>query len=233
MRKRVLYADDDAGVRAALRVVLSSAGYECRGVACGEEALAAVASFGPDLVVLDVMLPDLNGFEVCERLRTVDSSVPVLFLSAKGDVADRKEGLRCGADDFMAKPFDQEELLLRCAVLLRRSARGGTGHEMPAATDIGAGDVRLDLVRRECTVRGKKVQLTPKEFNILAYLAQRAGQPVSSEELVAAVWGAEWSGEPTGVAVYMRRIRGKIEDDPSHPDYLQTVWGVGYRFDAP
>ena len=227
---KVLYVDDDAGVRAALRVVLAAAGHECRGASNGEEALRESRTFRPDLVVLDVMLPDLNGFEVCERLRTVGEDVPVLFLSAKGDVDDRKEGLRCGADDYMAKPFDPEELVLRCAVLLKRARPSS---EPGGPSQVSVGDLLLDLSRMECKVGSERVQLTPKEFQILAYMARRVGLPVTQAELVESVWGPEWAGEPTGVAVYVRRIRGKIESDPSHPEYLQTVWGVGYKLDAP
>lgn len=228
---RILYADDDASLRAALKIILTAAGYECRGACDGGEAVEQVDAFEPDLLILDVMMPGLNGFEVCERLRAAGRMTPVLFLSAKGEAQDRKAGLRSGADDYVAKPFDPEELLLRIEALLRRA--GAVGRPGPSRDSLRVGDLELDLRRRECRRGGEAVRLTPKEFSLLAYLAEHAGEPVAQDELTEAVWGEDYAGETTGVAVYVRRIRGKLEPDPSHPAYLKTVWGVGYKLDAP
>lgn len=168
------------------------------------------------------------GFEVCERIRAQAPGVPVLFLSAKGEVEDKKTGLRSGADDYMIKPFDAEELLLRVAALLRRAGAAGPLRLASAAGVVTVGDLSVNFRRHEVERAGEKLSLTPKEFQILAYLAERAGEVVGQRELIEELWGSDYIGEPTSVAVYVRHIREKIERDPSRPTYLQTVWGVGY-----
>ena len=229
----ILIADDDASTRAALKVILSARGYSLCWATDGEKAVEVFNAAHPDLVILDVMMPVLNGFEVCEIIREQDESVPVLFLSAKGEIDDRKYGLRIGADDYMAKPFDPEELLLRVHALMRRARAQQQG----SATDVlprekhvvHAGAVEIDLRRREVRVEGRRAQLTPNEFLILALLADHAGDVVTQAEITEALWGKDYVGEPTSVAVYVRHIREKIEANPSMPVILQTEWGVGYR----
>lgn len=228
---RILYADDDASLRAALKIILTAAGHDCRGASDGKETLDLMESFCPDLLILDVMMPGLNGFEVCERIRESSGDVPVLFLSAKGEAQDRKAGLRSGADDYVAKPFDAEELTLRVEALLRRAKTAAS--EIRSDGILRVGDLEIDPRRRECRRAGAPVHLTPKELHMVAYLASHAREPVSQDELVCAVWGADYVGEPTGIAVYIRRIREKLEPNPAHPVYLKTVWGVGYMLDAP
>ena len=227
---KILFVDDDASMRAAMRIILTSQGYEYVGAEDGIQGLGLFATERPDLAILDVMTPGLNGFEACERIRAQAPGLPVLFLSAKGEVEDKKTGLRSGADDYMVKPFDAEELLLRVAALLRRAGVGGAD-TVPSAAEAGivtVGDLVVNFRRHEVERGGEKLALTPKEFQILAYLAERAGEVVSQRELVEELWGSDYVGEPTSVAVYVRHIREKIERDPSRPAYLQTVWGVGY-----
>ena len=222
---KILFVDDDASMRAAMRIILTSAGYGYVGAEDGARGLELFEAERPDLAILDVMTPGLNGFEVCERIRAAAPGLPVLFLSAKGEVEDKKCGLRSGADDYMVKPFDAEELLLRVAALLRRSA-GADPRGLPAVVEVG--ELTVNLRRHEVMRAGEKVPLTPKEFQIVAYLAERCGEVVSQRELVEELWGSEYVGEPTSVAVYVRHIREKLERDPSRPAYVQTVWGVGY-----
>lgn len=211
-----------------MRIILTSQGYEYVGAEDGVRGLELFAAEQPDLAILDVMTPGLNGFEVCERIRAQAPGVPVLFLSAKGEVEDKKTGLRSGADDYMIKPFDAEELLLRVAALLRRAGAAEPLRLASAAGVVTVGDLSVNFRRHEVERAGEKLSLTPKEFQILAYLAERAGEVVGQRELIEELWGSDYIGEPTSVAVYVRHIREKIERDPSRPAYLQTVWGVGY-----
>lgn len=224
---KILFVDDDASMRAAMRIILTAQGYEYVGAEDGVRGLGLFATERPGLAILDVMTPGLNGFEVCEHIRTQAPGVPVLFLSAKGEVEDKKTGLRSGADDYMVKPFDAEELLLRAAALLRRAGAAGPS-ESSSTGVVAVGDLSVNFRRHEVERAGEKLALTPKEFQILAYLAERAGEVVSQRELTEELWGTDYVGEPTSVAVYVRHIREKIERDPSRPAYLQTVWGVGY-----
>lgn len=229
---KVLFADDDANMRAAVRIILTSAGYEFVGATDGADALEVYASERPDLVILDVMMPRLNGFEVCERLRGRDPELPVLFLTAKGELDDKRAGFGSGADDYMVKPFEGDELLLRVAALLRRAHPGG-GSAAVGPNVLAVGGLALNIRRHEALLDGAKVDLTHREFQILAYLAEHGGDAVTKDELVEAVWGSEYAEEQVAVAVYIRHIREKIERDPSHPAYLTTVFRVGYRLQAP
>lgn len=227
---KILIADDDASTRAALKVILESAGYECCWARDGKHALDLFQSACPDMVVLDVMMPVLNGFEVCEEIRKEAPDIPVLFLSAKGEIEDRKCGLRIGADDYMAKPFDAEELLLRLNALTRRARATDSSNAVDTIpTAIKIGPIAVNLQKHRVTVHQKQIALTPNEFQIISLLAQHAGEVVTQKELIEAVWGDNFTGETTSVAVYIRHIREKIETSPSKPQFLQTVWGIGYR----
>ena len=190
----------------------------------------------PDLVVLDVTMPKLDGFELCSQIREDDPDVPILFLSAKSDVIDKKSGFRAGADDYVVKPFDEEELLLRVEALLRRvrlhaGEHSGQGDERHSGLmePVCVGDLVIDPRRHEVSVEGRVILLTPKEFQILALLAESPGEVYTQEELVKNLWGDEYEKDSVSIPVYVRRIRKKIEKDPSNPQYLQTVWSVGYR----
>lgn len=223
---KVLYADDDAGMRALVRRIVADAGYEFVGAVNGREALERFSEERPDLVVLDVMMPDLNGYEVCERIRARASSVPVLFLTAKGDIVDKSIGFNAGADDFLVKPFNAQELALRMKALLRRRGQGAAEAPMKLMFD----GLEIDMRTRKVVVRGRSVDLTPKEFHLLQLLATHPGEVFTRERLTEEIWGADYIGETAGVAVLVHRLRDKIEPDPVDPVHIQTVWRVGYRF---
>jgi DNA-binding response OmpR family regulator len=224
---RVLLVEDERDIGELVRVNLVHDGHLVEWVEDGAAALARAEVGGFDLVVLDVMLPGLDGFSFCKRLRTVDAETPILFLSALGDAADRVRGLQAGGDDYLPKPFDLRELLARVAALLRRRERA-------AAPVYGRGvlrldDARIDLKSGEVVAGGATRRLTGKEFEILRYLAERRGQVVRRGELLDKVWGP--AAEPTERTVdnFILRLRRAIEADPSRPKWLHTHRGIGYR----
>ena len=228
---KVLVADDEAGIRLLVGALLEEAGHEpllCDG---GEEALAAFFNGRPDIVILDIMMPKVDGYEVCRRIREADERVPVLFLSAKGDIVDKKIGFTTGADDYLVKPFNDEELLMRVEALARR-VRIAEDRPAADAERFILGDFEFDAIKHQITHRGSIVSLTPKEFQLLLHLAMHHGAVMSKEELIENVWGEEYVDEGIGIAVYIRKIREKIEDDPAKPKHLKTVWGVGYAFEG-
>lgn len=225
---KVLLADDEPSLLDALEIILRDAGFDVICAKDGREAIRLFKMEAPDIVVLDVMMPHVNGFEACEAIRRVNPDVPVLMLSAKGDIVDKKSGFRAGADDYVTKPFNDEEILLRLEALLRRlRLRSSEGPKLMEKVTIGG--LVIDPRRHEVSVDGCVVGLTPKEFQILALMADHPGQVFSNEELIESIWGKEYEDEAISIPVYVRRIRKKIEKDPSEPEYLQTVWRVGYK----
>jgi two-component system response regulator VicR len=225
---KILFADDDEGMRTLVEHIVLDAGHEFVCAEDGAEALALAESGRPDLLILDVMMPQLNGFEVCEKLREQKVSAPIILLTAKGDIVDKSIGFKAGADDYLVKPFIPQELQLRIEALLRRGTKGlSTGY---MADKLCYDDLEIDIKRRKVTVRGKNIDLTPKEFHILHMLASNPGVVFTREQLVEDIWGQQYSGEITGITVLVHRVREKIEVDPSNPHYIQTIWHVGYRF---
>ncbi|CAA9245581.1 MAG: Phosphate regulon transcriptional regulatory protein PhoB (SphR) [uncultured Acidimicrobiales bacterium] len=225
---RVLVVDDDQTVSEVVRRYLEREGYEVETVADGTTALRVALAHPPDLMVLDLMLPGLDGIEVCRRLRQ-SHQVPVIMLTAKGDVDDRVTGLEVGADDYVTKPFSPRELTARVGAVLRRVATVATDDQRPSV--LQAGNIRLDTASRRCWVDGNPVQVTTKELDLLAFLLRSPGRAWRREELLEHVWG--WTyGDTSTVTVHIRRLREKVEQDPTSPRHLQTVWGVGYRFEA-
>ncbi|TVR02948.1 MAG: DNA-binding response regulator [Spirochaetaceae bacterium] len=221
MNGRVLVVDDEADIVDVLCFALESAGYETRATGRGDDALAISAEWHPDLVILDIGLPGLSGLEVCPRL--TEAGVPVLVLSSHDRDDEVVEGLEVGAEDYVTKPFNHKELLLRVGKIIRRT-RANAAEEL-----VTAGDITVDLRRREVRVGGQEVHLTPTEFGIVALLARNPGQPVEVETLLREVWGtAEWTNGDEMVKVNIRRLRKKIEPDPQHPRYLLNRWGQGY-----
>jgi two-component system KDP operon response regulator KdpE len=220
---RVLVVDDDPAILRALRTNLTARGYDVRVAERGEEALQMAASHPFDLVILDLMLPGLSGLDVCRALRA-ESSVPILVLSARGEERTKVRALDLGADDYLTKPFGMDELLARVRALLRRPAAtestGGTLHVGALAADLDARQVRKD---------GVPVELTPREFDVLSYMMRHAGRVVTHRLLLGEVWGPEYHSETHYLRVFINRLRHKIEDDPTHPHYLITEPGVGYR----
>ncbi|MDT0165752.1 response regulator transcription factor [Actinotalea sp. AC32] len=224
MAPRVLVVDDDATIRDVVRRYLERAGHEVLLAVDGPGALRLAATGRPDLVVLDLMLPGMGGLEVCRRLRAT-TPVPVVMVTARTDEADRIAGLELGADDYVGKPFSPRELVLRVEAVLRRSgaAVGGGG----AMTD---GDLVVDLAAHEARRGGRALVLTAREFDLLAFLVRHPRTAYTRQDLLREVW--DWSfGDESTVTVHVRRLREKIEDDPSDPRRIVTVWRVGYRFD--
>lgn len=222
---RVLVVEDDTTVAAVVSRYLAREGYDVELTGDGAVALAKLQQVMPDLIVLDLMLPGIDGREVCRRVRAV-SDVPIIMLTALGETADRIAGLEVGADDYLAKPFSPRELVARVKNVLRRS---GTSAAAKAPAPLEVDGVVLDRRSRDVTVEGRPVDLTQREFDLLAFLMERPREVVSREVLLEHVWGYTF-GDTSTVTVHVRRLREKIEPDPSAPTFVQTVWGVGYRF---
>lgn len=229
----VLVVDDDPNVRDVLRRYLHRAGYRVVDAADGETALEQAAKHKPDLVILDVMLPGLDGLDVCARLRE-KASMPVIMLSALGSESDRVVGLEHGADDYVVKPFSPRELTLRVQRVISRSAPNGSisddsRAERSPETRVD-GSLTLDLTARTATLAGASLNLTVREYDLLAFFMANPHRVYSRPELLKQVWGWEF-GDDSTVTVHVRRIREKIEQDPSQPTLIVTVWGLGYRYE--
>jgi two-component system, OmpR family, response regulator ResD len=226
IRGSVLVVDDEPTITEVVARYLSRAGYATRVAANGREALEAAATQRPDLVVLDLMLPGIDGLEVMRRLRDQDRDrVAVILLTAKSEESERVIGLRLGADDYVVKPFSPAELVARVDAVLRRFDTSRT-QEAP----IELSDMTIDPTARQVFVRGEEVQLTHREFDVLLFLARHPGQAFSRNQLMDAVWQYSFYTDTSTVTVHVRRLRSKIEADPARPRHIQTVWGVGYRF---
>jgi two-component system, OmpR family, response regulator ResD len=223
----VLVVDDEPTITDVVSRYLQRAGYETRSAADGPAALELAAARPPDLVVFDLMLPGMDGLEVMRRLRAGGNrhGLPVILLTAKGEAAERVIGLRLGADDYVAKPFSPAELVARVDAVLRR-ADPSPKLEEPIVFD----ELELDPVSRRVTVRGEEAQLTVREYDLLLHFMRHPGQVFSRDQLMDAVWQYSFYTDTSTVTVHIRRLRAKIEEDPSDPRWLQTVWGVGYRF---
>ena len=225
-RGSVLVVDDEPTIAEVVARYLERAGYRTRVAGDGVEAIAAAAEHRPDLVVLDLMLPGLDGLEVMRRLREQDRDrIAVILLTAKGEESDRVVGLRLGADDYVVKPFSPAELVARVDAVLRRFDNS-PAHEAP----MEIGDLKIDPAARQVFVNDDEVQLTQREFDVLLFLARHPGQVFSRNQLMDAIWQYSFYTDTSTVTVHIRRLRAKIEADPSQPRHIQTVWGVGYRF---
>jgi DNA-binding response OmpR family regulator len=224
MGQRVLVVDDDPTVSDVVRRYLERDGFTVELAGDGQQALDAYTAERPDLVVLDLMLPGIDGLEVCRRLREQDRTLPVIMLTALGEESDRVLGLEIGADDYVTKPFSPRELVLRVRSVLRRAVP-------PPSSDVYVdGDLRVDSARRTVLLHGRELALTVREFDLLAFLMRNPGRVLRRTELLQQVWG--WTfGDQSTVTVHMRRLREKVEDDPAQPRRILTVWGVGYRYE--
>jgi len=223
---RVLVVDDDHTVREVVVSYLRASGHEVAEAADGETALKEMRTAPADLVVLDLMLPGIDGLEVCRRLRQ-SGDVPVIMLTALGSETDRVVGLELGADDYVTKPFSPRELVLRVDSVLRRAGERAA----PTAGTVEDGGLVVDIGRHQATLDGEPLALTGREFDLLRFLLENPGTAFSREELLQKVWG--WSfGDQSTVTVHVRRLREKVERDPTRPTRLVTVWGVGYRWET-
>lgn len=227
--QRVLVVDDDPTVREVLGGYLERAGFTVSAVSDGGQAVDLLERVTPDLVVLDLTLPGLDGLEVFRRMRAVQAHLPVVILTARGEESDRVLGLEMGADDYVGKPFSSRELVLRIQSVLRRAARSAPPAGQPAR--LVDGDLVVDVVRHEARLAGRPLMLTAREFELLAHLMAHPGVACSRADLMRDVWGWQF-GDETTVTVHVRRLREKIEQDASAPVRLSTVWGVGYRWDG-
>lgn len=222
---KVLVVDDEPNIREVVGLYLRRDGHEVVPAADGEEALDLFRRSDPDLVVLDLMLPKISGFEVCRRIQA-GRRVPVIMLTARGEEEDRLVGLGLGADDYVTKPFSPRELAARVAAVLRRVEGAAPAGENTLRFD----GLEIDPGKREVSLGGAPVTLTAREFDLLHHLATHPGRVYTRDQLMEAVWGYAFSAETSTVTVHVRRLREKIEPDPAAPRYLKTVWGVGYKF---
>ncbi len=224
---KVLFADDDEGMRTLVGHILEENGYEALIAKDGEEALRLFDQHHPDLVLLDVMMPALDGYEVCGRIRSRGLATPVIMVTAKGDIVDKSIGFKMGADDYLVKPFIAQELLLRMEALMRRFHMASTQGRSEGM--LAFDGLTIDVANRRVCAHGQDVALAPKEFQLLVILAGNPGQVFSPRQLTEEIWGPEYAGEITGITVLVHRLRNKLEEDPSNPRFVQTVWHAGYR----
>ncbi len=222
---KILVVEDEADMQFVLTDNLSAEGHDVDAVGEGKEGCLRALSGDYDLVILDIMLPDVNGVEVCKQIRARNVSIPIIFLTAKGDEIDKVVGLEVGADDYITKPFSVREVLARTKAALRRA--GIAQSEAPRECIIGDG--RVDFARREFSARGETIKLTPYENGLLRYLASRRGDVVSRDDILREVWGQEASPSNRTVDNYVVRVRHKLEEDPGNPRYVITVHGSGYK----
>ena len=224
--RRILVVDDEPQITRVLRTSLSSQGYDIRIANDGETALEILKDWAADLVITDLSMPNMDGLELCRRLRA-KSQVPIVVLSVKGEERTKVRALDAGADDYVTKPFGMNELLARVRANLRRVATP----ESPAAGSIEAGGFRIDLDAHTVKIHGREVHLTPKEFDLLTYLARHRGKVITHRALLSAIWGPNSTEQPEYLRVFVGQLRKKIEPDASSPRYIQTEPWVGYRFE--
>jgi two-component system, OmpR family, KDP operon response regulator KdpE len=229
MKPRVLVVDDDRGVVKFVSSSLQARGYEVEAAGDGADAIQRILESPPQLVILDIMLPSRNGFEVCERVRA-ESTVPIVMLSARGEERDKVQALEAGADDYLTKPFGVSELLARVAAVLRRS--DWSGPSLQPDKPLSAGGLSLDPMTRGVSLGGRHLKLTPTEFSLLHLLASHPGRVFTHEMLLRRVWGPEFRDESDYLRIYVYRLRRKLQADGSSERLIETVPGIGYRFDS-
>jgi two-component system, OmpR family, KDP operon response regulator KdpE len=225
---RILVVDDEPQLTRVLRTGLKSRGYDVRAAADGLAGFEAFTDWHPDLVITDLAMPNVDGLELCRRVRAI-SQVPIIVLSAKGEEKTKVEALDLGADDFVTKPFGIDELLARVRASLRRAKAPATNETTPTILD--AGDFHVDLESREVTVRGKPVHLTPKEFDLLVYFIRHSGKVLTHRTLLAALWGGNYVEQNEYLRVFVGNLRKKLEPEVATPRYILTEPWIGYRFD--
>lgn len=230
-KQKILIVDDDDNIANLISLYLTKECFDCETVGDGEKALAEFASFCPDLVLLDLMLPGIDGYEVCREIRKV-SNTPIIMLSAKGEVFDKVLGLELGADDYIIKPFDSKELVARCKAVLRRynAAPAAVKAEKPSGKYVEYPGLTVNLTNYSVTYNGHSVDMPPKELELLYFLASSPNQVFTREQLLDNIWGYEYLGDTRTVDVHIKRLREKIPGDSSWA--IRTVWGIGYKFEV-
>ena len=230
--RHILVVDDEHTIREVVRRYLEHDGFSVAEAASGQAALDAIDSQPPDLVVLDLMLPGIDGWSLTNRLRASGHDIPIVMLTARGETSDRIYGLDLGADDYVTKPFSPQELVSRVRAVLRRTGSSEEGVPVEQTRQpIAVGRLRIDPVSHTVSVDEGVVDLTSREFDLLYFLASHPAQVFTREQILDHVWGYDFYGDPSTVTVHIRRLREKVEIDPSEPAYIVTVWGVGYRFE--
>ena len=224
---RILIVEDEESYREPLVYQLTREGYDVSAAASGEEGLELFTKGGIDLVLLDLMLPGIDGTALCRRIRE-QSRVPIIMLTAKSAEIDKVVGLEIGADDYVTKPYSFRELLARIRAVLRRN-QGAVDDDIP----LVCGDISMQVGQHQFTVRGESVFFPLKEFELLEYLMQNKGRVMTRHQLIDRIWGSDYVGDTKTLDVHVKRVRSKIEEDPAHPQYLTTVRGLGYKIDSP
>jgi two-component system OmpR family response regulator len=227
---KVLVVEDDPNLRETLKYNLCKEGYDVITASDGEKAIEVARREKPDLLILDIMLPKINGFEVCRILRK-EVTMPILMLTAKADETDKIVGLEIGADDYMTKPFSMRELLARVRAMLRRTKMTEVSTAVEKAS-LKIGNLEVNIARHRASLSGAALELSPKEFDLLAFLSKNKGLVFSREQLLEKVWGYDYAGDSRTVDVHIRWLRQKIETDPTHPKYFITVRGTGYKLEG-
>lgn len=228
--KRVLIIEDDPQIVELLEIHLSDLGCHIRSTGNGKEGLELVLKENFDLLILDLMLPGMNGMDICRRIRQTGNATSIMILSARSEEIDKVLGLETGADDYMTKPFAIREFLARVKVIFRRREEGGIAGARPASAQLQFGHLEIDTDMRKVTLSNSRVELSPKEFELLSLLASSPGKSYSRKQLLNLIWGYDFEGYEHTVNSHINRLRGKIETDISRPKFILTTWGVGYRF---
>lgn len=222
----VLVVEDETSIRQFININLKRSGFNVLEASSGEEAVDIFKKYGPHIIILDIMLPGIDGFEVCRIIREIEPDSIIVMLTARGQDMDKIMGLELGADDYMVKPFNPLELVARIRAILRRNER----NRKEVVSSINSGRLTLDLKALKFFKDKKEIELTPTEFSMVKFFMENIGKAISRDELLNEIWGKNYFGDIKTVDVHIRRIREKIEDNPSEPVYIETVWGLGYRW---
>lgn len=230
MKRKILIVEDEQSIATLIEYNLQEANYETTIASDGEKALQLIKKESFDFVVLDIMLPKVNGIEVCTRLRRQGNNIPILMLTAKSEEENKVTGLQAGADDYLTKPFSPKELIARIEAIFRRIDKYTDNEQVDY---IRIGDIKIDLVKYEVYVANTLIEFTKKEFDLLVYLAKHQGEIISREQMLYEVWGYDYAGDTRTVDMQVSRLRDKIEKNSKEPEYIKTVWGRGYRMENP
>lgn len=228
--KQILIIEDDSNIVELLTIHLRDLGCEVTAASSGHQGLAAAKSNTFDLIILDIMLPGLNGMEVCRKIRQTDRQTPIMMLTARSEEIDKVMGLETGADDYLTKPFSIREFIARVKVIFRRSEEHLAAENAPATSVMHYGDLKIDVDKRKVTMNNIRIELSPKEFDLITLLASTPGKSYSRKNLLNLIWGYDFEGYEHTVNSHINRLRSKIEGDLADPKFILTTWGVGYRF---